>query len=575
MGFLLQEAFFYGAILISIFDVMKNPFKNARVKHTFLLMVLFVCTAMGANSKAHCDSLIQSGIDAMWKKDYRHSIELLTQARDLAEKNRWYEQLFRATNNIGANYFAMLDYGEALNYYLESYTIAVKELEPRQEMVILNNIAILYSKEKNYDKAKEHFLKAYNIARENKNGIKTGLYAMNLGQLANETGNLKTARIYITESFKYLKDEPQLFIIAQSGLAENDLLAGNTAQAREKAMALYKNVTNLNFNNVGRSLLFIIARSYLKEGNYAMVMQSAKKLLADNPNAETRQQVFELLSEAYAKDGSYAKSLQYKDSVIAAIKELEESKNKELLKNNEVKFEVQSYKNQLAINEEKRSAERKIFFTVVALILIAVTLLGLTFRNRAIKHKQKKVIAERNQQIISLELEKEKKDNLLLEKQIREKETNALLEQERLKNEIEARNRKLSAKALYLSGRNELIEEILSSLSKITELSKDKALVNHMKTLREHVNTDGEWDSFITHFEEVNHGFLTRLKALHPALTANDIRFIAYIYMNLSNKEIASMLNITAEACRKRKERLASKMELSENTSLYDYLSSI
>jgi hypothetical protein len=174
---------------------------------------------------------------------------------------------------------------------------------------------------------------------------------------------------------------------------------------------------------------------------------------------------------------------------------------------------------------------------------------------------------------MALQLEKEKNENLLLEQQIKEKESTALLEQERLKNEIEARNRKLSAKALYLSGRNELIEDILSSVSGTTELTKNPELAGHIKTLKTHLKTNDEWDSFLTHFEEVNHGFLSRLKAAQPALTANDVRFITYIYMNLSTKEIASMLNITPEACRKRKERLATKMELPEDVSLYDYLS--
>jgi DNA-binding NarL/FixJ family response regulator len=45
--------------------------------------------------------------------------------------------------------------------------------------------------------------------------------------------------------------------------------------------------------------------------------------------------------------------------------------------------------------------------------------------------------------------------------------------------------------------------------------------------------------------------------------------------MNLSTKEIASMLNITLEACRKRKERIAAKLELHDSMPLYDYLSTI
>lgn len=553
----------------------KQRKKNRISAAIFIAACLFLCTSVKGNTIAHCDSLIKMGIDAMWQRKHAKSIELLTQARELAQKNRWYKQLFLATNNIGANYYVMLDYGEALNYYNESYIIAVRELEQQQEMVVLNNIAILYSKDKNYDKARQYFKKAYDIAVASKDNIKIGLYAMNLGQLANETGNLKAARKYMIESFSYLKEDPQMLMLAQIGLAENDLLMGNARQAREKAQSLYQSAPNLDFNEAGKSLSFIIAKSYLKEGNYRMAIQSTRDILSDKTNAETKQAAFELLAEAYTKGGDPNRALQYKDSVIAAIKELEVVKNKTLQKNNEAKFEVQNYRNQLAINEEKLSADRKLFYWAGAVMLAIVTIVVLMLRNRAIKHKQKKVIAERNQQIIALELEKEKNDNLLLERQIREKETNALLEQERLKNEIEARNRKLSAKALYLSGRNQLIEEIIKSLSSTPEISKNAALSNHIKTLKEHLKSDHEWDSFITHFEEVNQGFLNKLKAQHPSLNANDLRFISYTYMNLSTKEIASMLNITLEACRKRKERIADKLELAENVHLYDYLSTV
>jgi DNA-binding NarL/FixJ family response regulator len=45
--------------------------------------------------------------------------------------------------------------------------------------------------------------------------------------------------------------------------------------------------------------------------------------------------------------------------------------------------------------------------------------------------------------------------------------------------------------------------------------------------------------------------------------------------MNLNTKEIASLLNITPEGCRKRKERITKKMQLAENTSLFEYLSGL
>ncbi len=124
--------------------------------------LLCLCAVFGlltswAQNVQQCDSLIRSGVEAMQRGQHVQSLELLTQARNQAQKNRWHKQEFLAINNIGANYYSLLEYGEALNWYLEAYTIALKELADAQEMIVLNNIAILYSKEKKYDKANEYF----------------------------------------------------------------------------------------------------------------------------------------------------------------------------------------------------------------------------------------------------------------------------------------------------------------------------------------------------------------------------------------------------------------------------------
>lgn len=553
---------------------MKALKKHPRLLYALLLCV-FLCFHANANTLPHCKELISKGIDAMSKKDYVKSLELLTEARALAEKNNWHEQLFLANNNIGNTYYSMLDYGEAINYYLEAYNIALKELEPVNEMVVLNNIAILYSKENNQTRAREYFKKAYDIAKQNNDRVKIGMYALNLGNLSNEINQPNEARKYILEALPYLKGQTYLLLQAETTLAENELLLGFPKKAREKAQNILLNGGDTTYNDTAISLLLIIARSYLAENNFPEAITYANKVLAKNVNLETKFSAFRLLSDIYAKSNRLETALAYKDSLLTTQQKLNEIKNGRQFENNRVKFEIQNYKNEIAVKEEKLEAERKLFYYIIAVIIAVVTIIILSLRNMSARHKQKKLIAERNQQAIALELEKEKTENLLLEKQLIEKEANSLLEQERLKNEIEARNQKLSARALYHSGRNQLIEDVIADLSQLPAISSDKQLAGHIKALKNHLSNDDEWDTFITHFEEVNHGLINKLKSLHPSLTANDIRFISYVYMNLSSKEIAALLNITAEACRKRKERIAAKMELPESISLYDYLSTL
>lgn len=553
---------------------MYKKVSHSKIVYALLLCIFYTLMAT-AQTTQKCDSLIQTGVAALWKKEYVKSLEVLTSARAMAEKNHWHQQLFLATNNIGANYYSLLDYGEALHYYLESYDIAKKHLKPVNEMVVLNNMAILYVKDKKYSKAGEFFRKAYTIAKNNNNTVKTGLYLSNLGSLYNETNDTVKGKKYIAQALPYLKNQPDLLLQAKASLAENTLLSGNYTAALKSAQQLYNNSPNLDYNDIGITLLGVITKAYIKQGNYSQAGNTANIMLTKNLNPEHRVMAFELLTEIYTKSNRPGLALQYKDSVIAATARINESKSSRIFENSRIKFDIQNYKNQLAINEEKAKAERNFFIFILAVIFAGVAIVLSVLRNRSLRHKERQLIAEKNQQLTALELEKEKNSTLLLEKQINEKEASALLEQERLKNEIEARNRKLSAKALYLSGRNELIEDIITSLSSVPELSKNQALSSHIKSLKSHVKSDDEWDSFILHFEEVNPGFLSRLKEAHPQLTPNDVRFISYIYMNLSTKEIASMLNITPEACRKRKERIATKIGLPSGTVLHDYLSGL
>lgn len=536
--------------------------------YLFIFIGLFCCnSAIGADIK-YCDSLIRSGIDVMWKKNHVKSLELLTEARTLAEKNRWHKQMFLAQNNIGCNYYMMLDYGEALKQYLESYKIAIKYLDTAHEMTVLNNIAILYSKEKKFRKANDYFLKAYRIAKKNNDSIKIGLYSLNLGSLANEENRLQEARNYLDQSLRYTQ-HPQVSIPAQITLCVNDLLLGHPQKARLSAEKLFYNLKNEENNDNRLLLSSIIAKTYLKENNLVSALQWTNNTLSEKPDLENKRELFGLLADIYFRLKTYNLAFQYKDSINAADNKLNVIKNGKLFESSEVKFQIQNYKKEISEKESKIKNERKIFYSILASIIFGIIILLVVFRNHLIKNKQSRLIAQRDKEIIEFKLQKETACNSLLI----EKEKTALLEQERLKKEIELRNQKISSKSLYLSGRNQLLEEILKSLSKAPELSENRVLINDVKALKAHLKIDDDWDDFIRHFEEVNQGFIKNLTAKHPQLTTTDIRYISYVYMNLNTKEIATMLNITLEACRKRKERIEKRMNLPDHLSLSSYIS--
>lgn len=544
--------------------------KTRLIKTLFLFIGLFCLTITSAADSKQCDSIIKTGVELMLKKNHVKSLELLSNARDMAEKNKWYKQLFLAQNNIGNNYYMLLDYGEALKQYLISYQIAVKHLDAQHEMIVLNNIAILYGKEKKFEKSNEYFYKAYLIAKKYNDSLKMGLYSMNLGSLANDENKPKKARNYLNDALSYTKN-PTVAIPAQIGLCANDLLLGETNRARLRAITLLPKLKTEQDVDHRINLSTIIAKSYLKENNLSAALQWTNNALAEKPDLEIRIELYKHLSDIYFRLKSYNLAFQYKDSINISDNELNRIKNGKLYESSEVKFQIQNYKEKILENEAKIKSERSIFYSVILVIALGIIILILIFRNQLIKNKQKELIFKRDQELTAFKLQKEMADNALL----LEKERTTLLEQERLQNEIELRNQKILSRALYQSEKNQLLQDILKSLSEVPQLSENSTIIKDIKALKDYLKTDDDWDNYVRHFDDVNQGFIKKLTEKHPQLTTTDIRYISYVYMNLDTKEIANMLNITPVACRKRKERIEKRLELPEHISLNAYLLSI
>lgn len=550
----------------------QNPtykFNSAFFRKVCLIVSLILIPfSVLAQTEQECEKLIEQGIEKMFNKEHTQSLELLVKAKTMAEANGWNKESFRATNNIGANYYLMLDYGEALKYYLEAYEIAIEISDNSQVMTVLNNIAILYFQERNNEKAYDYFLKAYNIAKDNKLEEKKGLYATNLGLVLNKLKKTDEAAIYINEAVSLVKNDSNNSLMVKMAFAENRMLKGFNDEAEKTALSILPELKGEEQIENKIFTLLILAQIQEKKNDFSKAEMYAFQARKLSYTFQDKVDTYEYLSQILAKSQKYEPSLLYKDSVIMMKDSLNAAKNTKLFENGKIKFEIQNYQYELEQSQRRLEYERKFFYTIIGAGLLVMILVIWIFRNNAIKHKQQEKIAE-------LELNKERTDNLIREKQLREKEALALLEQERLKNELELKNRKLTAKEVHQSSRNELIEDVIKLLSQQPEVSRNENLSKYTRELKNHLKQDAQWESFFKHFEESNQGYIDRLKTKHPDLIASEVRFIIYVYMNLSNKEISSLLNITPQSCRKRKERISKKLQTPEGMTLYSYLSTI
>ncbi len=134
-----------------------------------------------------------------------------------------------------------------------------------------------------------------------------------------------------------------------------------------------------------------------------------------------------------------------------------------------------------------------------------------------------------------------------------------------LQAKLESNQRELTANTLYLHQKNEMLinleKQILNLSYKDTTTQNRKGIKEIKSTIKSSLHLENDWDKFKVHFEEVHPNFFTELNKKYPTLTKNEIRLSAYYHLNMSVKEIATLLNINPTSVHRAKSRLNKKME--------------
>lgn len=172
---------------------------------------------------------------------------------------------------------------------------------------------------------------------------------------------------------------------------------------------------------------------------------------------------------------------------------------------------------------------------------------------------------------VNLKLQRETQENARLENEVGQLQQQIRLSETR----SEMQDRRIAAQELFLESRNAQIEQILITLRKYDEIKGNRILSGQIRDLMALIKGQEHWKHFFEHFEHVNNQMLTRLWNKHPNLLQNDLRYVSYIYMNLSAKEISAILNISHEASRKRHERIRAKLGLPNSVSIMEYLAAV
>ena len=139
---------------------------------------------------------------------------------------------------------------------------------------------------------------------------------------------------------------------------------------------------------------------------------------------------------------------------------------------------------------------------------------------------------------------------------------------EKLRNDIENKNRELAISTMNIIKKNEFLSSIKTELIK-SDVSKNSSVV---KIIDKNLNNTDDWKMFQEAFNNADKDFLKKMKSMHSDLTPNDLRLCAYLRLNLSSKEIAPLLNISPRSVEVKRYRLRKKMSLPHDANLTNYI---
>ena len=142
------------------------------------------------------------------------------------------------------------------------------------------------------------------------------------------------------------------------------------------------------------------------------------------------------------------------------------------------------------------------------------------------------------------------------------------LNNDKLRLDIENKNRELATSTMSMIKKNEFLNTIKTELVSGGKNNLDKVV----KIIDKNLNNTDDWKLFQEAFNNADKKFLKKIKNNHPELTPNDLRLCAYLRLNLSSKEIAPLLNISPRSVEVKRYRLRKKMNLEHDANLTNYI---
>jgi len=493
------------------------------------------------------------GIFYAVKRDNEKALEIFTELKEYYLRVGDKEKVGSLLSNISSANHSLGKFKVALENQMESLNIS-EEVGEKGVGLAKNYFTIgnIHRSMENYATSQEWIFKALDIyTKEGAKEYKAQAdYTIGINYMRMDS--LSLSEPYLTKSVDFFREinNQRGLTIAVLGLGKCKRLLGEP----NDALPYYQEALDMS-NQTGdmqsqMEALSQLGTIHFLNKKFAKAIKNKEESLAISRQINNRAYEINVMDELagyYGAYGQFENAFRIKEEYTVLSDSIQKEDNLAAISELEIRYQTEKKEQEIVLLEEKakrNSLEKKGMIGGIIGLLGLFGALFYAMRQRMTKNKL----------------------------------TKAKVDQELAFNikELDLKKQELTAYALQLAHKNEVLEGIKSNVNEIkVGNDSNRDLQKIVNTIDINQNDDESWEGFRSRFLAVHKDFEVDVKNKFPKVTVNELRLMALLKMQLTSKEIANILNISAEGIKKARYRLRKKLGLESSDSLEDLVLSI
>lgn len=448
-------------------------------------------------------------------------------------------------NALGALEMQQANYNPALEYFQMALQSRLRYGTPPN--LEFHNIANVYARMGEYQKSRDFARKSLVVSEEIKDTLSLIATINLIGISFNRENNLDSAYYYFNEAQLLAEENSNIDGLSNSLLNKSGVMK-KKGQNKMAVKLLRQNLRIVSkFNPGNKSSAYLdLARIYKESNHYDSAIicaQLSYSIATEMNHTVLKRDNVKLLSDIFRATKQYDSAFKYSDLYLLHQSEFEKA-NKESQFSN-LRVQLETIEKDQQINELKAQTEiatlrnGRLILAITCILLLGIIIIGVIIHKNKLKEKKH------------------------------------AMEQLKLRLDLDTNKDILYKQTLYMININNCLDEIQEYTNELMRAQFDPKLGRILSLIKTNRTLENEWNNFNYYFTSVHSGFYEKLEEFGAELTMHEKRVCALVKLNLSNREIATLLNIEPKSVTMLKYRIKKKLAIGDLVELESSLQTI